>query len=254
MVDKASTISLKEIRDYLMETDALENAESILLHNRIDRLNKKVVKTAGDSDEKKFSVDAVKISQLLGDIDPHDNRNKEKERYDSNSVGNSEELVGQREARTTAGLTKQKYDEFMEFERIAQQEVLELERKKELMMSKLYDNRQKIEVYRLVNEPNRDSQRKNDNGADDADKIGNGHSVGGPLTKDSVHQLVELSQNHARKMAESKARAEALERELQQLRQGKTSVDLDLIRSLTKRPAGKNPVESLSCDRNNSER
>ena len=132
-------INMDEVRDYLLETNSIEEAESIILHNILKKSNeslqKKIIKDAlhqsttdtSTAKENADKLDNLKISDLLGSLE---------EEYKASSQQRNQTLPLPALAESHAEKQAKELEKLKLFENVAEQELADLEKMRDWMQLK----------------------------------------------------------------------------------------------------------------------
>jgi len=222
-------LQFNEVREYLLESNSIEEAEGILLHNILnksnDALQRKVVKdslqqptsTAPDYSDR---LDNLKISDLLGSLEM--NMKKDAELQKSAAQGPPKEQETPLE----------KLDKMKFFDEVTEKELADLEKKRDYMQLKRLANKYEMEKINLIHKPEADAKTETIKA-----KARNAPIPFPKNSKEAMGQLYELTEEHARRVAQNRAEALTYQREMEQLRQGKWSMNNSYIAAAeTKQP------------------
>jgi hypothetical protein len=214
-------LNLNDVKEYLLETNAVEEAESIILHNILrksnESLQKKVVKDSlgGAAESKKIQentekLDNLKISDLLGSL--------EEEYKRSVGVKKSASLTADQPPISHAERQAQQLEKLKLFDEVAAQELTELEKKRDWVQLKKLSNKYELDKYNIINKPDDSAAARKQEAALAA-------TIPFPKNShDTMGKLYELTEEHARKMALNRAEALTLQKEREQLNKGNWSL------------------------------
>jgi len=216
-------LNFNEVREYLLETNSIEEAEGILLHNILNKSNdtlkrKAVLDNLRQPDTAKSvtyseKLDNLKISDLLGSF--------EAELKAEADTQVTKRVVAEKVSSETP---EQTLDKLKFFDEVAEKELAELEKKRDYMQLKRLANKYELEKMNLIYKPDAETKA--------AESKARTAPIPFPKnSKETMSHLYELTEEHARKMAQNRAESLTYQKELEQLNTGKWSLNSSYLKA-----------------------
>ena len=237
-------LSIDDVKDYLLETQAIEEAESILLKNILDKSNdnlrRRVVKdslqppTSDDNGKdpaaKTVRLDHLKISELLGQHES-DLEHREHEKLQQRARLRTLDSDGASRGLTKEERLENKLEKLKLVDEIAAQELGALEQQREWIQLKKEANGEELQKFRVIHGiRDQDAASNRHGGFVDARRAGPPIIFAGGA-RDHMDRLHRLTEEHARKMAQTRSESLALEQERRLLEAGKWNIDASYMRN-----------------------
>lgn len=215
-------VKLDDVREYLLESNAIEEAEGILLRNILNKSNEQLkrrvvaeslrkVDPSASTAQDANKLDNLKISDLLGSLEAD---------FKESEAKKASKLMTDAPKETPVEIIEK-----LKFvEDFTEKEIAELEKKRDWMQLKRLANKYELDKMNIIHkteEPNTSTAAK---------------SRSAPIpfpknTKETMGQLYELTEEHARKVAQNKAEALVFQRELEMLNKGNWTMSSSYLSS-----------------------
>lgn len=222
-----NSLTMNDIREYLLDSNAIEEAESILLHNILNRshqaIKEKVIKdhlyqdiesnlstiSSNSNINKKDThkeIDNLKIYDLLGSYE-NEIKMIEKDKYDNK----------QKEFLKIKG-NEDNYEKVKLINDITKNELLNLEIKKDFLQDKHIKNKQELDKLNIIYNQNQT------NGIINSDLSYVSKHMNKPLSNQmitNIKDFQELNEQHSRRIIQNKTESLTYKKELELINNGK---------------------------------